>query len=228
MKAQFSLEFVLDVSFIIVIIAFLVLFFANFTNTNPTANAMNALCSQITQEIDLVSNSGGLSTVQYLNLLNTSSPQHYNISMSGGVVIIHVVSTSSKPLALVANTNTISCGADTLATANESFLLSNLAIFQNDSLVDLEYLSPNYTLIIGSSHSTSTYPVTIDGGGFAGNASFSLAYPNGTIEILHYETGPFAYNSSPLISALSAGNYVFSLTELSNPSISVTLPLAKS
>lgn len=230
MRAQFSVEFVLDVSFIIAIVAFIAVFFANTANINYGAASMNTICQQIAQTINAVSNSGGLTRIQHLNLLNLSGLQglqSYNVSISRGVIIIYLTTTSSKPLALITNTNIVSCGSDTLATANESFLASNLAVFKNQSAVDLAYLAGNYTFISGPTKSATTYPVTIDGGGFVGNASFSLLYPNGTEQVLKYYTAPFIYNSTALVGSLSTGNYNFYLTELSNSYIYVTLPLAK-
>lgn len=232
MRSQFSLEFVIDVSFVLVIVAFLVVFFATFTNTNQSTNVMNAMCSEISQSMNTVSNSGGLSTVQYLGLLNLSAGKMYNISVSNGIIIIQAVSVSSRAQALVANTNVVSCGADTMATANESFLSSNLAVYSNDSLVNLAYLSPNYTSISGSTKTIETYPLTLNGGGFSGNSSLSLTYPNGTTTVIAYKQQPFTFNvsdpSSPTcICNLQTGNYVFSLKELNNPSVYVTFPLSK-
>jgi archaellum component FlaG (FlaF/FlaG flagellin family) len=228
MKGQFSVEFIIDVSIILVLVAFLVFFFSNFANANTIAATMSSVCSQVAQSINAVASSGGLSMVQSLPLLNTTGNEPYNISVSDGVIIIHLIQTSSKPLALIANTNTVSCGSNTRATANESFLMSNLAVFQNGTTINLAYLSGNYTIIVGSSRSSSTYPITIDGGGFVGNSSFSLLYPNGTSSIISYYQAQFVYNSTLLIASLSSGNYNFYLKELSNPLVSVSLPLVKS
>jgi uncharacterized protein YpmB len=91
MRGQFSVEFVIDLSFVIGIVAFIAVFFANVANINYAAVSMNSICTQIAQGINSVSNSGGLSTVTDLDLLNMSNlqgVQSYNVSISKGIKIV--------------------------------------------------------------------------------------------------------------------------------------------
>ena len=219
MRSQFSIEFVIDVSFILVIIAFLIVFFVSFSNTHSSASSMSNICAQIANGINTVVASGGLPVVSYIPLLNNTAFQNYNISVSDGVIVIYLLSSNGVPAALISNTNVVSCGANTLATANESFGLSNLAIYQNNSAVELAYLYGNYT--------NSAYPLNVHGGGFSGNTSLYLVYPNQTRRLLAYETSPFSYSSAILIEGLPTGNYQFYASALSNSVVAVSLPFSK-
>jgi hypothetical protein len=180
---------------------------------------MSNICVQIANGINTVVASGGLQVVSYIPLLNNTAFQNYNISVSDGVIVIYLLSSNGVPAALISNTNVVSCGANTLATANESFGLSNLAIYQNNSAVELAYLYGNYT--------NSAYPLNVHGGGFSGNTSLYLVYPNQARRLLAYETSPFSYNSAILIEGLPTGNYQFYASELSNSAVAVSLPFSK-
>ncbi len=222
MRGQFSIEFVIDVSFVLIIVAFLIVFFASFINTNSAAVSMNNICDQISQGINGVSSSGGLSSIQYVSLTNGTARQTYNVTVSDGIVIIYLLNSNGRSSALIANTNVVSCGADTRATANETFGFSNLAIYENSSNIELAYLYGNYS-------GNSAYPLSIRGGGFSGNASLYLVYSNGTSSLLNgTEPGKgFSYDSIALIQTLPAGSYQFYAEEGLDGSIHVSLPFSK-
>ncbi len=229
MRGQFSIELVIDVSFILIIVAFLVIFFSSFLNTNSSAVTMSSVCNQIALGINTVSSSNGFSSIQYIPLLNNTKQASYNISVSNGIVVIELVGTDGKPVsALVANTNVVSCGADTRATANETFGLSNLAAYQNEnSTLELAYLYGDYSepLILNN----SAYPLTIYGGGFSGKVSLYLVYANGIATLLSdNESGKgFNYSSLSKIEALPTGTYQFYAQENLNSAIHVSLPFSK-
>ncbi len=225
MRGQFSVEFVIDVSFILIIVAFLIVFFASFVNTDPSVVTMNTMCNQISQGIDSASSSAGFSSTQYVSLINTTSQQFYNISVSNGIVIIELLGPNGKQPSLIANTNVVSCGADTRATANETFGLSNLVIYPNSSKIDLAYLYGNYS-------DDSAYPLTISGGGFSGNTSLYILYQNGTSSLLaNYNPSEaasgFTYISLLKIETLPTGDYQFYAQEDLDNSIHVSLPFSK-
>ena len=221
MRAQSSLEYVLDVSVVIVIVAFLLTFFSAFTNPHTNAAVMSNLCSVIAQSINSVANGGGFSSVVYSPLLNMTTFRNYNISVSNGVVLIYLLSSTGKiPNALIANTNIISCGANTRLTNNESFKLSNLALYKYNNVVNLAYLYANY--------SSSNIPIELFGGGFSGNVTLYLAYPNSTMSFIATNPSPFSYNSTDAVAVLPPGSYSFYAQDSNNRGVHVILPFVKS
>jgi hypothetical protein len=220
MRAQFSIEFVIDVSIILVLVIFLIVFFSTFGNTHYNAAVMNSVCSEIAQGINLVTSSGSFPVVQYVPLLNDTAFNSYNISVSDGIIIIYLQPSGGRPASLIANTNVVSCGANTRNTDNESFGLSNLAIYKNSTGIAIAYLYSNST--------NNTFPTTVYGGGFPGGAVLYLKSPGGIMTTLAYELSSFVYTNATYIETLSAGSYKFYAQSEQDPSIKVALPFTKS
>lgn len=66
MKGQFSFEFMIDVAFVLVLIAFIAVFFAHISAGNPTVSDMNGICYEMADSINSMANSNGFQTIQYL------------------------------------------------------------------------------------------------------------------------------------------------------------------
>lgn len=220
MRGQFSIEFVIDVSIILVLVVFLVVFFSTFGNTHYNAAVMNSMCAEVAQGINLVASSNGFPTVQQIPLLNDTAFASYNISVSDGIIIIFLKSSNGKPASLVSDTNAVSCGADTRNTANESFGLSNLAVYYNSTGVTIAYLYGNNT--------NSTFPTSVFGRGFPGGAVLYLNAPGGLVKTLAYEPSSFVYSNSTVIESLSPGSYSFYAESELDSSVHVLLPFTKS
>lgn len=211
MKGQFSIEFLIDIGVILIIIVFITVFFSQFLNPPYNATNMQNLCSMIATSIDTVSNSGGLPTVSYLPVMNITTYVKYNISISRGVIIITNLNGNLR-------TNSISCGADTLATANESFLTSNLAFFSNGTIASAAYLYGDNGL---------STPGQVFGGGFDSNVTLYLREPNATVLEIANETPKFSYVVSPLLAGLPAGAYIMYAQEQAEPALTVYFSFSK-
>ncbi len=211
MKAQFSIEFLIDVSVVLVIVAFISIFFSQFLNPPKNATTMQNICTIIANSINSVSNYGGLSSVFYMPLLNITQYNTYNISISHGIVIVSNTNGNQR-------TNAVSCGADTFATANESFLLSNLVLFSNGTIASAAYLYGNNGL---------SEPSQVYGGGFSSNVSLYLVEPNKTTIFVSNESPTFSYTISLLLGGLPAGVYTLYAKENAYPSITVYMPFSK-
>ncbi|MCL5009883.1 MAG: hypothetical protein M1433_02825 [Candidatus Parvarchaeota archaeon] len=220
MNGQFSIEFVIDVSIILVLVIFLVVFFSTFGNTHYNAAVMNSLCTEIAQGINLAVSSNGFPVTQYIPAFNETPFNTYNISISNGIIIIFLESSGKTPSSLVSNTNVVSCGANTRDTANESFGLSNLAIYYNSTDVTAAYLYGNNT--------KDSFPTTVFGGGFPGATTLYLESTGRTPSVLAYEPSSFVYSNATLIDSLPPGQYEFYAQSEKNPQISVDLPFTKS
>ncbi|MCL4399002.1 hypothetical protein M1293_00610 [Candidatus Parvarchaeota archaeon] len=215
MKSQFSVEFLIDVSIVLVLVAFLAAFFLSLSNTQQNAVYMNGVCSVIAQAINSVSNSVSPYTAVNLPISSISTSNNLNVTISNGIIITFLLINGKPASNLLANTNVVSCGADTRLTANESFLLSSLYIYKNSDIIDLAYLYANY--------STSLEPQEIFGGGFSSNVTLFLDYPNGTASNIGNEYPTFSYNATSIVQTLNPGVYAFSAKQVSDPNVMVEL-----
>lgn len=216
MRGQFSIEFLIDVSLVIILVGFLSVFLGTFTHTDTIVQTMSNLCSLTAQGINFVSNSAGFSAVRHVFLLNQTLTQNYNFSVSRGVIIVFLVPSSGIPSVLVSGTNAVSCGADTRLTANESFGLGNMAVYKNGTTINLAYLYAN--------KSQNGEPTELFGGGFSGNVTVYLTYTNGTTAPLVQQNRTFSYNVSTFVPLLPAGIYSFTAQQISEPQIYVSFP----
>ena len=215
MKGQFSFEFVIDVSFVLIIIAFIAVFFTHISAGNPTVSKMNGICYEIADSINSLASSNGFNAIEYLPLLSFTSLENYTINISNGILIIYESSLYGGKL--LAGQDLASCGANTMLTENESFGLSNLVLYTNSSYVALAYEYANYS-------DSMPYYVTV--GGFTGEVNLSLEYANGTYSTLAVKQSPFTYFVDTESIPLSAGAYNYIATSVSNPSIYVELPFS--
>jgi hypothetical protein len=215
MKGQFSFEFVLDVSFVLILIIFIAVFFAHLSAGNSTVSNMNGICYEIADSINSMATSNGFQTIQYLPLLTFTQFQNYTINVSNGIIIIYQSSLYGGRL--LAGQDLTSCGADTALTENESFELSNLALYTNSTNIALAYEYANYS---------DNLPSYLHIGGFTGRVNISLAYPNGTSSTLTVQNSPFTYFVNTKAIALPAGVYNFVAASVINPSIYVDLPFS--
>lgn len=215
MRGQFSFEFVIDVAFVLILIAFISVFFAHISSGSPTVSKMNSICEEMSTAINSISSSAGFNTIEYLPLLTYTSFQNYTINMSNGIIIIYESSLYGGKL--LAGQDLTSCGANTMLTENESFKLSNLALYTNSSYIALAYEYANYT---------DNLPYYINIGGFTGNVNLSLEYANGTYSTLTVQSSPFTYLADTESIPLPAGAYNYVATSVSNPSIYVDLPFS--
>lgn len=211
MRGQFSIEFLIDVSVILVIAAFIGIFFSQFLNPPNNATTMQNICSMVANSINSVSNYGGLSSVFYLPLLNLTQYGKYNISISHGIIIVANTNGNQR-------TNTVSCGSDTLATANESFTMSNLVLYSNGTIASAAYLYGNNGL---------SEPSQVYGGGFSSNVSLYLVEPNKTTIAVANESSTFTYTITLLLAGLPNGAYTLYARENAYPAITVYLPFSK-
>ena len=214
-KAQFSVEFLIDVSIILVLVVFLAVFFFSLSNTQQDAEYMSGMCSIISEAINSVSNSAATYAAVNLPISSISTSNNVNVTISNGIIITFLLINGKPASNLQVNTNVLSCGADTRLTANESFLLSSLYVYKSSDLINLAYLYANY--------STPLEPQELFGGGFASNVTLLLDYPNGTSTDLGQEFPGFSYNATSAVQGLSPGLYFFSAEETSNPQINVQL-----
>ncbi len=220
MRGQFSIEFVIDVSLMLVLVAFLVIFFSTLNDTHYNAAVMNSMCSEIAQGINIAASSTSFSLVQYVPILNNTIFKSYNISVSNGILIIYLQSVAGIPASFVANTNIVSCGTATRNTDNESFGLSDLAVYQNSTGIAIAYLYTNSSSIVS--------PATVFGGGFPGATLLYLESPGGVMTVLANEPSFFVYSNATLVNALPAGVYAFYAQNEQNPAIKVALPFTVS
>jgi hypothetical protein len=214
MKGQFSFEFVVDLAFVLVLIAFIAVFFTHISTGNPTVSRMNGICYEIASSINSLASSNSF-TVEYLPLLNFTSFENYTINISNGIIIVYDGSLNSG--SLVAGQNIVSCGSNTMLTENESFGLSNLALYVNSSNIALAYEYANYS---------QNLPMYLDVGGFAGKVNLSLEYANGTYSTLAMQNSPFTYFANTQSIPLPAGTYNYVVTSVFNPDIHVELPFS--
>lgn len=215
MKGQFSFEFVIDVAFVLVLIAFIALFFARISAGNPTVSDMNGICDEMADSINSMALSNNLQTVQYLPLLTFTKFENYTINVSNGIIIIYESSLYGGKL--LAGQDLTSCGANTMLTENESFGLSNLALYSNSTYTALAYEYANYS---------DNLPAYIFVGGFTGKVNLSLDYQNGTTVTLAVKNSPFTYFANTESIALPAGIYDYVATSVSNPKVYVDLPFS--
>ncbi|MCL5976017.1 MAG: hypothetical protein M1580_00265 [Candidatus Parvarchaeota archaeon] len=215
MKGQFSFEFVIDVSFVLVLIAFIAIFFTHISAGNPTVSKMNSICYEIADSINSIATSNGLQTVEYLPLLQFTSFENYTINVSNGVIIIYESSLYGGKL--LAGQDLTSCGANTMLTENESFGLSNLALYTNSTDIAMAYEYANYS---------DNLPNYLFIGGFTGKVNLSLDFSNGTIQTLAVSNSPFTYFANTKSIALPAGIYNYVATSVSNPNIYIDLPFS--
>ncbi|MGC8533029.1 MAG: hypothetical protein ACP5MV_00120 [Candidatus Parvarchaeum sp.] len=215
MKGQFSFEFVVDVAFVLILIAFIAVFFTHISAGNPTVSKMNGICYEIADSINSIATSNGMQTIQYLPLLQFTAFQNYTINVSNGVIIIYESSLDGGKL--LAGQDLTSCGANTMLTENESFGLSNLALYTNSTNIALAYEYANYS---------DNLPNYIFVGGFTGKVNLSLYYANGTTVTLTQQNSPFTYFANTKSIALPAGIYNYVATSVSNPKIYVDLPFS--
>jgi len=206
-KGQFSVEFLIGVGIIIGIsAALLVFFFPLASNTSSQQAQMNSLCTYISNGIDSVVSSTGSFSVYDLHILNSSYVYYpYNISLSKGVVVITY------------NKRSASCGMDTLNTSFESFNLSNLAIYRNNSTLSVAFMYGNNGLNV---------PSKVYGGGFPTTVSLYLRYSNGTSVLLAGSlSSNFVYN---LNLALSPGYFSLYAVDNTFPQVNVVFPFTVS
>ncbi len=215
MKGQFSFEFIIDVAFVLALIAFIAVFFTHISAGNPTISKMNSICYEIADSINSLASSNGFSTIQYLPLLTFTTFENYTINISNGIIIIYQSSLYGGKL--LAGQDLTSCGANTMLTENESFGLSNLALYTNSSNVALAYEYANYS---------DNLPSYINVGGFTGKVNLSLEYDNGTYSTLTVQNSPFTYFANTQSIALPSGAYNYVATSVSNPDIYVDLPFS--
>ena len=215
MKGQFSFEFVIDVAFVLLLIAFLAVFFTHISAGNPTVSKMNGICYEIADSVNSISTANGFQTVEYLPLLTFTSFENYTINISNGIIIIYESSLYGGKL--LAGQDLTSCGANTMLTENESFGLSNLALYTNGTDTALAYAYANYS---------DNLPSYIFTGGFTGQVNLSLEYANGTYSTLTVQNSPFTYFADTKSIALPAGIYNYVATSVSNPKIYVDLPFS--
>ena len=215
MRGQFSFEFVIDVSFVLILIAFIAVFFTHISAGNPTVSTMNSICYEIADSINSVSSSAGLHVIQYLPLLSFTSFQNYTINVSNGIVIIFEKSINGGNL--LAGTNLVSCGANTMLTENESFGLSNLALYTNSSNIALAYMYANYS---------DNLPYYLSIGGFTGKVNLSLVFSNGTATTLTVHNSPFTYFANTKSMPLFTGVYNYVATSVSDSKIYAVLPFS--
>jgi hypothetical protein len=215
MKGQFSFEFVVDVSFVLVLVAFIAVFFAHISAGNPTVFDMNGICYEIADSINSMTVSNGMQTIQYLPLLKFTKFENYTINVSNGIIIIYESSLNGGKL--LAGQDLTSCGANTMLTENESFGLSNLALYTNSIYTALAYEYANYS---------DNLPNYLFIGGFTGKVNLSLDFSNGTIKTLAVKNSPFTYFANTKSIALPAGVYDYVATSVANPRIYVDLPFS--
>ena len=215
MRGQFSFEFVIDVSFVLIIIAFIAVFFTHISAGNPTVSKMNGICYEIADSINSLTSSNGFNTIEYLPLLSFTNFGNYTINLSNGILIIYESSLYGGKL--LAGQDLTSCGANTMLTENESFGLSNLVLYTNSSYAALAYEYANYS---------DNLPYYINVGGFTGKVNLSLEYANGTYSTLTVKNSPFTYFADTGAIPLPAGAYNYVATSISNPSIYITLPFS--
>ncbi len=215
MKGQFSFEFMIDVAFVLVLIAFIAVFFAHISAGNPTVSDMNGICYEMADSINSMANSNGFQTIQYLPLLTFTKQENYTINVSNGIIIIYEKSLYGGKL--LAGQDLTSCGADTALTENESFGLSNLVLYTNQTNIALAYAYANYS---------GNLPNYIFVGGFTGAVNLSLDYSNGTITTLDVQNSPFTYFADTKSIPLPAGVYNFVATSVASPDIYVDLPFS--
>ena len=118
---------------------------------------------------------------------------------------------------MLAGQDLTSCGANTMLTENESFGLSNLALYTNSSYTAVAYEYANYS---------DNLPNYIFVGGFTGKVNLSLDYPNGTAVTLLQQNSPFTYYANTKLVALPSGIYNYVAESVSNPKIYVDLPFS--
>ncbi|MCL4398673.1 MAG: hypothetical protein M1322_00010 [Candidatus Parvarchaeota archaeon] len=215
MKGQFSFEFVIDIAFVLILIAFIAVFFAHVSAGNPTVSNMNGICYEIADSINSIAASNGLQTIQYLPLLTFTRLENYTINVSNGIIIIYESSLYGGKL--LAGQDLTSCGANTMLTENESFGLSNLALYTNSTDIALAYEYANYS---------DNLPDYIFVGGFTGRVNLSLDFSNGTTATLAVQNAPFTYFANTKSIALPAGIYNYVAESVSNPKIYVDLPFS--
>ena len=215
MRGQFSFEFIIDVSFVLILIAFIAVFFTHISAGNPTVSDMNGICYEIADSINSMVTSNNLQTIQYLPLLTFTKFENYTINVSNGIIIIYESSLYGGKL--LAGQDLTSCGANTMLTENESFRLSNLALYTNSTYTALAYEYANYS---------DNLPNYLFIGGFTGKVNLSLNYPNGTSVTLTQQNSPFTYFANTKSIALPAGIYNYVAESTSNPKIYVTLPFS--
>ncbi len=214
MRAQFSFEFVVDVALALVIIGFIVAFFSSITTNNTAAGDMNGICSLIADSVNSVVNSGGLSATVYLPLQNMTAAANYTINVSNGVIIVYAYFNKKIPAKFLSGTNVVSCGANTRATANESFEPANLVLYANYSDVAIGYVYANY--------SANYYPYFVYVGGFYGKATLYLQYSNGTLLKLMDATSPYIYNANVGLPILTTGEYTLLVEADNNTALSAS------
>ena len=215
MKGQFSFEFMIDVAFVLILIAFIAVFFTHISAGNPTVSDMNGICYEIADSINSMASSNGFETIQYLPLLSFTKQENYTINVSNGIIIIYESQLYGGKL--LAGQDLTSCGADTALTENESFSLSNLALYTNSTNIALAYEYANYS---------DSLPDYLFIGGFTGKVNLSLEYSNGSATTLTVQDSPFTYFANTKSIALPAGVYSFVATSVTNPSIYVDLPFS--
>ncbi len=215
MRGQFSFEFVIDVAFVLILIAFIAVFFSHISPGNTTVSTMNGVCYEIADSINSISSSNGFSSVEYLPLLTFTTRENYTINISNGIIILYESSLYGGKL--LAGQNLVSCGANTMLTDNESFGLSNLVLYTNSSDIALAYEYANYSDFL---------PYYIKIGGFTGKVNLELLYANGTVSNLTTQTSPFTYFADTESIALPAGLYDYIATSVSNPDVYVKLPFS--
>ncbi|EFD92953.1 MAG: hypothetical protein BJBARM5_0327 [Candidatus Parvarchaeum acidophilus ARMAN-5] len=161
MRGQFSFEFVIDVAFVLLLVTFIAIFFAHISPGSSTISKMSGICSEITSSINSLSTSNGFTELAYIPLLSYTSFQNYTINISNGIMIIYESSLYGGKL--LAGQDLVSCGANTMLTENESFELSNLVAYTNNSDIALAYEYANYS---------DSLPYYINIGGFTGDVIY--------------------------------------------------------
>ena len=212
MRAQFSSEFVIDASIVVIVVSFLLLFFSPLLSQNTGSIYLSSACTEVADSVNTVADSNGASAIIYTPLLNETPFGYYNVTLSNGIITVY--SNLSRY-----TTQLVSCGADTYRTGSESFLLSNLAVYSSGSTVGAAYL-------YGSSASSSVPPSVIYGGGF--QSSVTLYLVSAASYIKNYsESQSFSQSVSSEISTLADGSYAFLAVQNNNTRIRVLFPFSK-
>ncbi len=208
MKSQFSIDFLISLSIVLAIVAFLFLFIMPITFNNGSQQMqMYSICNYLSDSMNSVLSSYSNFSSYNLNLLNSGFTYYpYNVSISNGIIIIKY------------QNSIVSCAADASKMKSESFLFSNLNIYRNYTNISVAYLYGNDELGI---------PSIVYGGGFLKNVSLYLIYPNGTSTLLNNSLPTkFTYNFN--ISIKSPGLYKFYAIDNYYHNINVEFPFTYS